>query len=86
MKSTTPRLTFYYRENCHLCDDMWRHLRELQTGRDFDFELVRVDVDSDNVLQQRFGTLVPVLLGDDRVICNYYLDPEALERYLTGVV
>lgn len=63
---------------------MWQHLREIQTERKF--ELVQVDVDSQPEFQQRFGTLIPVLLGDDRIICNYFLDPVALERYLTGVV
>lgn len=48
--------------------------------------MVRVDVDSHSVLQARFGALVPVLIGGDRIICNYYLDPVALDRYLAGIV
>ena len=84
MEHTIPRLTLYYRESCHLCDDMWQHLREIQTV--LNFKLVRVDVDSQTELQQRFGALIPVLLAGDQIICNYYLDPVALERYLTGVV
>ena len=63
---------------------MWQHLREIQTERKF--KLVQVDVDCRPEFQRRFGTLVPVLLGDDQIICNYYLDPVALEQYLTGVV
>ena len=63
---------------------MWQHLREIQA--DCDFKLVRVDVDSRSELQQRFGTLIPVLLGGDQIICNYFLDPVALQRYLAGVV
>jgi hypothetical protein len=63
---------------------MWQHLREIQTV--LNFKLVRVDVDSQTELQQRFGALIPVLLAGDQIICNYYLDPVALERYLTGVV
>jgi hypothetical protein len=63
---------------------MWQYLRELQSA--WDFELLQVDVDSQPELQQQYGTLVPVLLGDDRIICNYYLDPTALQRFLTGVV
>jgi len=84
VEHTIPRLTLYYRESCHLCDDMWQHLREIQTQ--LNFKLVRVDVDSQTELQQRFGALIPVLLAGDQIICNYYLDPVALERYLTGVV
>jgi len=84
VEHTIPRLTLYYRESCHLCDDMWQRLREIQTQ--LNFKLVRVDVDSQTELQQRFGALIPVLLAGDQIICNYYLDPVALERYLTGVV
>ena len=84
MEQNAPKLTLYYRENCHLCDDMWQHLREIQADREFEFK--PVDVDSRPELQQRFGTLIPVLVGSDRIICNYYLDPVALDHYLTGFV
>jgi thioredoxin-like negative regulator of GroEL len=84
MKPAVPKLILYYRKSCHLCNDMWQHLRELQAERNF--ELVRVDVDSQLELQQRFGSLIPVLLGDNQIICNYSLDPEALDRYLTRFV
>ncbi|MCB1829686.1 MAG: glutaredoxin family protein [Gammaproteobacteria bacterium] len=77
-------MTLFTRASCHLCEDMWQHLQEIQTERKF--ELVQVDVDSEPELQQRFGSLIPVLLGDDRIICNYFLDPVALEQYLAGVV
>jgi len=63
---------------------MWQHLLEVRSQRSFD--IVQVDVDSESGLQQRFGTLVPVLAGDDRIICHYYLDPVALDSYLTGTV
>ncbi|MCW8890665.1 MAG: glutaredoxin family protein [Sedimenticola sp.] len=73
-------LTFYYRDGCHLCEDMWHHLREIQEQRSFEVEFMNID--SDPGLQSRFGTLIPVLAAGERVICNYYLDPIALEQYL----
>lgn len=84
MKGDIPSLTLYYRESCHLCDDMLQHLREIQNERDF--SLVRVDVDSHPELQRCYGSRIPVLVGDDQILCNYFLDPAALERYLTGFV
>ncbi|MCP4289074.1 MAG: glutaredoxin family protein [Gammaproteobacteria bacterium] len=63
---------------------MWQHLLEIQAGRNF--ELVRLDVDADSELQRQFGALVPVLTGGEQIICNYYLDPVALERYLSEIV
>lgn len=75
-----PTLTFYYRDGCHLCEDMWQHLQLIRDRRPFDIELV--DVDGDPDLQARYGTLIPVLGAGKQVICNYYLDPVGLERFL----
>ncbi|WP_275099337.1 glutaredoxin family protein [Sedimenticola hydrogenitrophicus] len=73
-------LTFYYRDGCHLCEDMWQHLQVIRDTRPFDLQLI--DVDGDPQLQARYGKLIPVLAAGDDVICNYYLDPIGLERFL----
>jgi len=75
-----PAIVFYYRNGCHLCEDMWQLLREFRQERPF--ELESVDIDRDSELQERFGTLVPVLAAGEQVICHYYLDPVALRHYL----
>lgn len=75
-----PALVFYYRNGCHLCEDMWQLLREFQ--QEHPFTLESVDIDLDGALRERFGTLVPVLAAGDQVICHYYLDPVALSRHL----
>ncbi|MCW8907740.1 MAG: glutaredoxin family protein [Sedimenticola sp.] len=75
-----PVVAFYYRNGCHLCEDMWQLLREFQQDRPF--QLDTVDIDLDDTLRDRYGTLVPVLAVGDHVICHYYLDPVALSRYL----
>ena len=75
-----PLLTFYFRHGCHLCDDMWQQLEEvLPPG---ELPLKRVDVDSSPELCERFGTLVPVLAAGSEILCSYYLDPRALDRFL----
>ena len=73
-------LTFYYRDGCHLCEDMWQHLHELRHERQF--QVNRVDVDTDPGLAERFGSLVPALASGDELLCHYYLDPAALNEYL----
>lgn len=71
------RLTLYGRSYCHLCEDMERALVRLQHELRFTFEVI--DVDLDPVLEERYGSLVPVLAGPDgREICHYFLDLEAL--------
>lgn len=73
-------LTLYYRNDCHLCEDMWQLLQSMREERMFDIQLQ--DIDTDPALKSRFGTLIPVLAAGEQVICNYYLDPVALNRYL----
>ncbi|WP_428623961.1 glutaredoxin family protein [Sedimenticola sp.] len=79
----TQPLSFYYREGCHLCEDMWQHLQSIRETRPFEIDLV--DVDRDPALKERYGLLIPVLAVGEKVICNYYLDPIGLERFLDSL-
>lgn len=77
----TARLVLYSRSYCHLCEDMARALEPL--GRDLDFSLRVVDVDSDPALEDLHGERVPVLVdGEGREICHYFLDADALRARL----
>ena len=71
------QLTVYVREHCHLCAEMVRALAPYQHR--YGFELSLVDVDEDAVLSARFGDRVPVLCVGDDEVCEYFLDPNALE-------
>jgi glutaredoxin len=75
-------LTVYGREYCHLCSDMVEALEALQPRYGFTLEVV--DVDEDEALEQRYGTLVPVLVAGGEEICHYFLDPAALDAYLAS--
>ena len=58
---------------------MARALRERRIAFD------EVDVDADPAVEQRYGQLVPVLVGSDgREVCHYVLDEAALRRALGG--
>ena len=74
------KLQFYFRNGCHLCEDMWQQLLEEQ--KDFDFELIAFDIDRDEALNAKYTTLIPVLTDDNQLICHYYLDRVALHRCL----
>lgn len=41
-----------------------------------------VDVDADETLQARYDELVPVLMGQTRELCHYFLDTRAVHAYL----
>lgn len=77
-------LTVYGREYCHLCSDMVEALEALRPG--YGFRLEVVDVDRDEALERRYGTLVPVLAVDGEEICHYFLDRDALDAYFAGVI
>ena len=72
---------FYYRQGCHLCEDMWQHLQEFR--KEHPFDLIEIDIDEKSELVERYGTLIPVLESSSgNRICHYYLDPVALQQYL----
>jgi len=77
-------LTLYGREYCHLCHDMVAALDALRP--DYAFTLEVIDVDDDMALEQRYGHLVPVLVGNDEEICHYHLDPAALGAYFAKIL
>lgn len=77
-----PQLRFYYREGCHLCDDMWQQLQELHGETAFDLQAVSISGHPE--LEAAYGTLIPVLQGGEEILCHYYLDPMALERFLSA--
>ena len=82
MRAGRPRLTLYVRDGCALCEDLHADLLAFQAQLEFD--LVAVDIDRDPALRARYDTRVPVLIADDREVCNYFLDPVALRGALTA--
>ena len=62
--SAKPRITFYSRVGCHLCDDARAVVARVCA--DLGESFVEVDVDSDPDLEDRFGEEVPVTFVDGR--------------------
>jgi glutaredoxin len=61
------QVVVYTRQGCHLCDEAWQMLQEMQ--RRFTLRLEKVDVDSAADLRQLYGERVPVLVvnGKERM-------------------
>lgn len=82
MAQPIPRLTLFFRQGCHLCEDMDQLLHELlQPGS---FHLQRIDIDEDDDLRARFNVRVPVLALGDIEICHHFLDLEAVRQALAS--
>ncbi len=73
-------LILYQRDYCHLCDLALAVLAEARTP-----EFDSVWVDDSAVLEQRYGTRVPVLrdAGDGREL-DWPFDAPAVRRFLAG--
>jgi Glutaredoxin-like domain (DUF836) len=75
-------LTLLVRAYCHLCDEMREAV--LPLAKRAGVTLREVDIDSDPALEARWGELVPVLLADERELCHYRLDRDAVAACLAG--
>lgn len=69
-----PRVKFYSRPGCRLCDDARRQL-ELAEPR---LEIEEIDVDSDPALRQRYGLDIPVAVAGGRELFRHRFTPAAL--------
>jgi len=78
------RFTLYTRSGCHLCDDMEQVLSALSDELKFTTQLIPVEHGTE--LEKLYGDKVPVLVLDDEVICETFLDKVALTRAIARYV
>jgi glutaredoxin len=71
-------VTLYTREGCHLCDEA--HELLLNHG----LEPVKVDVDADPELREKWNTCVPVVEIDGKVRFRGRVDAVLLRRLLSS--
>lgn len=71
--------TLYFREGCHLCDDMRRELYPFvqQHG----LTLNEIDIDTDVQLIDKYNVKVPVLCYNDEELCHHFFDKTVIEKY-----
>jgi len=74
-------LTLVSRTDCELCDRFLEEIEALRARAPIPPVEV-VDVDSDALLQRRWGLKVPVLLLDGALVCGPRLDVPELLRLL----
>ena len=75
------RLSLYTRRGCHLCEDMEQAVSELAAELNFKTEIIPIDNNAE--LEQDYGHRVPVLMIEDEMICEYFLDKAALIQALS---
>ncbi len=75
------QLTLYSRRGCHLCEDMENLLPTYL--EEAGLSLNTLYIDNNPILEQQFGSLVPVLKAGEKEICHYFLDVKALQQYIS---
>ena len=66
----------FSRSNCHLCEAMEDELRPYI--QKYNITVNRQYIDNDADLEKRYGSKVPVLMFQDKVLCEYFLDSAPL--------
>ncbi len=81
---TGTEIIFYTRKGCSLCEEFERLLKPMLERHGYDFR--RVDVDSSGVLQERFGSRVPALEVNGKVVAEGRVTAKELEHRLEGAL
>jgi glutaredoxin len=76
-----PRITIYQRDRCHLCEVAAALLEQIQA--DFQFELERVDIESDEQLHARYLERIPVICLDGAELYDFEIDLPDLKSRLS---
>ncbi len=82
--SNSNTLIVYYRQGCHLCEQMVASLYQQQTKYQskIKFNIEIIDIDDDPKLLQQYDVDVPVVMYQDKVIFYHFFDMEAFEQTL----
>ena len=73
------RLRVYSRKGCHLCEVLLETLLPMVRGT---FEVEVVDIDTQPEWLDRYGSRIPVVEFDGRMVCQYELDRQAIIELL----
>lgn len=74
------RITLYYREGCHLCEEMEDALRDMH--KDFNFLLDRVDIDQHEALKEEYNADVPVAMYQNKLLFRHFFDEQLFREAL----
>ena len=79
---SAPRITFYTRPGCHLCDDARAVIERVcaELGEAYD----EVSILDDPALLERYGEEIPVTLVDGRQHDFFRVDADRLRAALSG--
>jgi glutaredoxin len=77
-------ITLYTRPGCHLCEEAKALIEPILD--EFSATLREVDIDQDAVLQQTYGTDIPVIFIGARKAAKHRVDPVEFRRHLNDAL
>ncbi|MGM0845741.1 MAG: glutaredoxin family protein [Bacillota bacterium] len=75
-----PKVSFYTRDRCPLCDEAKLMLELVK--EDISFELKEYDIDKSDELTERFGLMIPVVEADGEIIQYGQIDYFTISKRL----
>ena len=76
-------VTLYTKDDCHLCDEARERLEDAR--REFEFDLVQVDISRDRSLREQYGERIPVVAVDGVELFELRVDDQQLRSVLSPV-
>ena len=70
----------FFREGCHLCEDMINQLRELFPEMVFQLQ----NVDTNPQWFNDYNDKVPFLKCGDEILSQYFLEPDKIRKHFNG--
>ena len=80
MRVLSPVLIVYYRDGCHLCEQVVASLFQLQI--ELGYEIKQIDRDADPVLRETYNVDVPVVMYQGEVVFYHFFDEVELRKSL----
>ncbi len=72
----------YYREGCHLCEQVVASLFQLQ--EELKYEIEQIDIDTNSTLREKYHVDVPVVTYRGEVIFYHFFDEIQLRKALAN--
>lgn len=82
MAQPTPKVTFYTRKGCCLCEEA--HAALVAAQKRVAFELQDVDIDADPELRSLYNDEIPLVAIDGRKVFQYRFQVDDLVKRLAG--
>lgn len=79
-----PKVTFLAKPGCHLCEEAEPLVRDAAAGHGA--ELMVLNILDDEVLQQQYGELIPVVLIDGVQHSQWFVEEARLDAALAAAV